>query len=137
MNIMFFLTPKSSLTVLYDDMNFGEGMEILTASTYTAMPLLTREGRYLGALSEGDFLRAIQAQKSIVQLAGLSLRRLERGLTSRPLRADAQLRDVVEVVLNQNFVPVIDDREYFVGIITRKRVLDYCLSHLEEFGYHI
>lgn len=134
MNIMFFLTPKSSLTLLYDDMTFEQGMEILTNSTYTAMPLLTREGRYLGALTEGDFLRAIRDQRSIVQLAGLPLGKMARGVATRPLRADAQLRDVVEVVLNQNFVPVIDDREYFVGIITRKRVLDYCLSHLAEFG---
>lgn len=133
MNIMFFLTHKGNLTVLYEDMTFEQGMEVLTKTTYTALPLLTRQGRYLGALTEGDFLRAIAKQGSIVQLAGQALGKLERGVISRPLRVDAQLQDVGNVVLNQNFVPVIDDRDYFIGIITRRKILDYCLSNLSEF----
>ena len=30
--------------------------------------------------------------------------------------------------MNQNFVPVIDDRKVFIGIVTRRDILQYCYN---------
>lgn len=135
MNIMFFLTHKSELVLLYDDMTVAQGMEIFCNTSYTAVPVLTREGRYLGTLTEGDFLHAIMKRGSFREIKDNSIAQIARHITNKPVRAEAQVWDLVETVLNQNFVPVIDDRDFFVGIVTRKKVLDYCLSHLEEFKH--
>ncbi len=37
----------------------------------------------------------------------------------------ATVEDLLERVLNQNFVPVVDDRNLFVGIITRSAVIKH------------
>ena len=44
---------------------------------------------------------------------------------NRPIRIYAKLEEVLVQVMDQNFVPVIDDRGMFMGIITRKSVMQY------------
>jgi predicted transcriptional regulator len=34
--------------------------------------------------------------------------------------------------MDQNFIPVVDDRDYFIGIITRKDIMRYINSKLKE-----
>ena len=36
--------------------------------------------------------------------------------------------ELVEAAMNQNFVPVVDDKGDFIGIVTRSRILKYCLQ---------
>ena len=33
---------------------------------------------------------------------------------------------MVIMSMSQNFVPVVDDRQAFIGIVTRKDILQYC-----------
>ena len=56
MNIAYFLIPKSSVAYLYDDFTFRQGLEKMRHHGYTAIPVITRDGRYMGTVSEGDFL---------------------------------------------------------------------------------
>ena len=44
-----------------------------------------------------------------------------------PVRVTTSMQDLVERATYQNFVPVVDDRGVFIGIITRKDVL-LCFS---------
>ena len=56
MNIAYFLLPKSRIAYLYDDFTFRQGLEKMRNRGYTAIPVITRDGRYVGTASEGDFL---------------------------------------------------------------------------------
>ena len=38
---------------------------------------------------------------------------------------DFELKDIFERAMDQNFVPVIDDGNHFIGIITRKKILNH------------
>ena len=55
-NIAYFLQPKSRIAYLYDDFTFRQGLEKMRNRGYTAIPVITRDGRYAGTVSEGDFL---------------------------------------------------------------------------------
>ena len=35
------------------------------------------------------------------------------------------MENLFDKVMNQNFVPVVDDKKVFIGIVTRKDVLAY------------
>ena len=35
------------------------------------------------------------------------------------------MNELVEIAINQNFVPVLDDRNLFIGIVTRKDIMLY------------
>ena len=56
MNVLFFLTPKSEVAYLKDEWTLRQGIEKLEYSGYTAIPMIDKEGHYLGVVTEGDFL---------------------------------------------------------------------------------
>jgi predicted transcriptional regulator len=45
-----------------------------------------------------------------------------------PVRITANVEELVLQALEQNFVPVVDDRDMFMGIITRRSILSYCIE---------
>jgi CBS domain-containing protein len=36
------------------------------------------------------------------------------------------MHDLVERAKGQNFVPVVDDKDAFIGIVTRSAIIKYC-----------
>ena len=58
-----------------------------------------------------------------------------RRATYKPVHADADMEDLLDRAINQNYVPVIDDQGYFIGIITRKEIIKYCYKEMKELSY--
>ena len=56
MNLAYYLTPKSNVAYLYDDYTFRQGLEKMRHHNYRAIPVISRDGQYVGTVSEGDFL---------------------------------------------------------------------------------
>ena len=132
MNIMLFLTHKSEVTYLFDDYTIAQGLQILHETSYTAIPLISREGKYLGTVTEGDFLWALNDPEVWKDRETLRMDTVKRHIRNKPVRANVQISDLMHTALHQNFVPVIDDRDCFVGIVTRQRILDYCITEMER-----
>ena len=47
-----------------------------------------------------------------------------------PVRVTANMHDLVERASGQNFIPVVDDKETFIGIVTRSSIIKYCHDQL-------
>ena len=132
MNIAYFLLPKSRIAYLYDDFTFRQGLEKMRNRGYTAIPVITRDGRYVGTVSEGDFLWRILEPGASGQDGSFSMRDMER-LQIRdilksdrpPVRITVSMEDLVTSAMKQNFVPVVDDLGSFIGIVTRKDIIRY------------
>ena len=56
MNILFFLTPKSDVVYIYSDDTLKQALEKMEYYRYSALPILTKNGHYLGTITEGDLL---------------------------------------------------------------------------------
>ena len=56
MNILFFLTPKSEVAYIYDDQTLRQVLEIMEYHRYTAVPVINKQGKYIGTITEGDML---------------------------------------------------------------------------------
>ena len=54
MNVALFLSPKNDIVYLYDDMTVRQAMEKMEYHRYQCLPVLTRDGRYSGVITEGD-----------------------------------------------------------------------------------
>ncbi len=130
MNIAFLLKPKSQVAYLVEGSSFRQGMEKLRRYGYTAIPVISKDGRYLGCISEGDFLW------NIMSLGSLATEDMEKARIDDiisvdrmpPVRVTANAEELLSRALEQNFVPVVDDRGIFVGIITRRAILSYCIE---------
>lgn len=130
MNVLFFLTPKSELAYLYDDFSLRQALEKMEHYRYSAVPIINRKGNYMGTLTEGDLLWDIK-DKYLLDLhkaEDIPLSQIRRHLYNEPVNVNCEIEDLVLTSMNQNFVPVIDDNQIFIGIITRKDIIQYCYN---------
>lgn len=133
MNILFFLTPKSEVAYLYDTDSLEQALKKMESHRYSAIPIIAREsGRYVGTLTEGDLLWNIRDNENLpLQSAEkLSIMEIERNRDNEPVEADADMEDLINKAVNQNFVPVVDGDQCFIGIIKRKDIILYLSSRL-------
>lgn len=59
---------------------------------------------------------------------------IPRRASYKAVRANADMESLLDCAINQNFVPVIDDSGYFIGIITRKEIIKYCYKELKKLS---
>jgi CBS domain-containing protein len=133
MNVAFFLIPKSHVAYLMEGSSLRQGMDKLRRHGYTAIPVVGQDGRYLGSINEGDFLWNIMSMGSLEQ-TDLEAARIDDIVSDRtpPVTVNTPLGELMEHLLDQNFVPVVDDRDMFMGIVTRRSVMAYLMSHVPE-----
>ena len=125
MNVISLLTPKAQVAYLYEDFTIRQGLEKLRARGYTAIPVLDRSGFYVGTVSEGDFLWHILDWKdnSLRSKEKLPLRQVLRPDFIPAVRVDITPAELLERAMRQSFIPVVDDRGAFVGIVTRQNII--------------
>ncbi len=134
MNIAFFLKPKVSVAFLYSDFTIRQSLEKMRYYGYTAIPVINREGKYVGTVSEGDFLwfitSYIKSQFDISEktLEEISLSKIIRTESYKPVTITSNMDELLNVAMNQNFVPVIDDLGSFSGIVTRRDIIKYLVE---------
>ena len=128
MNILFYLVPKSEVMYLYDDYSLRQAMEKMEYHKYSAVPIINRAGNYVGTLTEGDILWELKDRKlaNLQEAEEIMLRHTNRKRDNEPVNVNCNIEDLVMTSMNQNFVPVIDDNGIFIGIVTRKSIIEYC-----------
>ena len=131
-NILFSLTPKAMCAFLYDDYTVRQALEKMEASGYAALPILNKRGEYRGTLTEGDLLWALKnmCYMDIRQAEAHKIMAISRRKDNVPVRVTADMHDLVDRARSQNFVPVVDDKDAFIGIITRSAIIRYCQDKL-------
>ena len=131
-NILFFLTPKAMCAYLHDDYTLRQALEKMESAGYAALPILNKWGEYRGTLTEGDLLWAIKnmCYMDIRQAEAHRIMEISRRRDNIPVRVNTSMQDLVHRASSQNFVPVVDDKDAFIGIITRGAIIKYCSQQL-------
>ena len=133
MNIAYLLTPKHRVAYLYDDNTMRQGLEKLRHHGRSAVPVINRKGQYVGTVSEGDFLWRLLPDEgdacSMKELERLHVRDILRENPS--VRITASAGELLDTIVRHNFVPVVDDLNSFIGIVTRQDIIR-CLAEEKE-----
>ena len=117
---------------LYDDYTVRQALEKMESAGYAALPILNRRGEYRGTLTEGDVLWAMKniCYMDIRQAEAHRIMEIARHKDYLPVRVTTSMHELIERATSQNFVPVVDDKDTFIGLITRKAIIHYCLEQL-------
>lgn len=131
-NILFFLTPKAMCAFVYDDYTVRQALEKMEAAGYAALPILNKRGEYRGTLTEGDLLWALKnmCYMDMRQAEARKIMEITRRRDNIPVRVTTSMYDLVQRASTQNFVPVVDDKDAFIGIVTRGSIIKYCNQQL-------
>lgn len=133
MNILFFLTPKCDVAYVKEEDSLRNTLEKMEFHRYSAIPVLSKDGKFAGTLTEGDLLWEIKNQLN------LDLKEAEKVLVKDiPMRKhfeavgiNSSMEGLVARSLTQNFVPVVDDLGHFIGIVKRRDLMDYLYRHAD------
>ena len=133
-NILFFLTPKAMCAFLYEDYTVRQALEKMEAAGYAALPILNKRGEYRGTLTEGDLLWAFKnmCYMDMRQAEARRITEITRRKDNVPVRVTADMKDLVQRASSQNFVPVVDDKDTFIGIVTRGAIMKYCYESIYQ-----
>ncbi len=140
MNILRFIIPKSQVVYISDTATVRQALEKMQYHRYIAIPVLDREGKYIGTLRSDDIFSYFLREGSFDRRSAEEdmAKELISGLHCVPLVHSSTVTELIEGVREHNFVPVVDDRGCFIGIILRRTVMDYLLdlyrSHEADSG---
>ena len=111
--------------MLHKSYTLRQGIEKLRQYGFAAVPVIDEEGRYCGTVTEGDLLRQVLQHENKAEWEQIPLREAMRTDVKKPVNVMADMDELLSVAVNQNFVPVVDDRGMFIGIVTRQDILRY------------
>ena len=131
-NILFFLTPKAMCAFLYDDYTIRQALEKMESAGFSSLPILNKRGEYRGTLTEGDLLWALKniCYMDMRQAEAHRIMTISRSKDYIPVRVTTNMYDLVDRAKSQNFVPVVDDKDAFIGIVPRSAIIKYCQQKL-------
>lgn len=134
MNILLFLTPKDSVAYIFDDFTLRQTLEKMKRSKFAAVPIIARDGRYIGTITEGDLLWNVKDSHSLNlrKAEKTPIKEIGRRMDNLPVRIGTGMDELITAATKQNFVPVVDDRDVFIGIITRKDIIKYMHNKLNS-----
>ncbi|WP_067554240.1 CBS domain-containing protein [Faecalibaculum rodentium] len=125
-NLFFFLTNKKQTSFLYDNLSLRDGMWLMREHGYTSVPVVAPDGEYKGAVTEGDFLYYLTDHPD-TDLDTITIGEILRPGFMHAVPFNVSMGELLAASLEQNFVPVVDDRNIFIGIVTRKNILAYLM----------
>lgn len=132
MNIAFFLTPKKDVVYQKQTSTMRQAMERMEYHRYSAIPILDDDGGYVGTLTEGDLLWKLKNTPGLnfSNTSKILISEIPRHFINEPVRIDCNIEDLLATAAKQNFVPVIDDNDKFIGIIKRSDIINYCIENM-------
>ncbi|TGE39390.1 CBS domain-containing protein [Desulfosporosinus fructosivorans] len=128
MNVAFFLIPKKDIVYLKETATMRQALERMEYHTYSAVPLINDEGEYVGTITEGDLLWKLKNTPGLTfqNTEDIFLSEVAQHVQNSPVTIDAQIEDLISRAVVQNFVPVVDDQQIFIGIVRRREMIEYC-----------
>lgn len=110
-----------------------QALEKMESCRYAALPILAKDGTYCGTLTEGDLLWAIKNLKveNIRDMENYGIMKIPHRKDNQPVSVSNKVEDLLVKAVDQNFVPVIDDRNTFIGIITRRAIMQYFMEQYQ------
>lgn len=134
MNILLWLTPKSEVDYIVDDASLFKTLQTMQNRKFAAIPIISKNGKYVGTITSGDILGCIKENfdLSIKASADFPVRNVKRTRDNRAISVNATMDEVITLALTENFVPVVDDEDNFIGIITRREIINWLHQQLKK-----
>ncbi len=133
-NLLQITTLKAATFYLDSNMTVRQAFEKFAYHKFTVVPVLDEKGCYVTSLSEGDILRFIHECGTFdpVKAEKTNILEIERYRPYNAVSVDATLDELYALALTQNFIPVVDDRDVFIGIVKRRDVFVYLKTQIDN-----
>ena len=132
LNILFFITPKVEVEYVYDYYTIRQAMEKMEYHRYTSIPIINKKGEYVATITEGDLLWKIKSRFedkqddiNLKSLENIDIKNIDKYNDYKTVSINSDMENIISLAINQNFIPVVDDKNIFIGIIKRSDIISY------------
>lgn len=132
MNVLSFLKPTHEVILLFNDDTLKHALEVMTEHRFTSIPVVDHAYNYVGTLTEGDILHFILKKIDCLnedKMEKLFVTDIKRHRDYETISVNATMPLLLSKAKNENFVPVLDQNEKFIGIVTRRKLIEYFFDH--------
>lgn len=133
-NIIEYLTPKSETYYIDLDSTVRQALEKFDFHKFSVVSVIDKDGYFINTISEGDILRAIKNDFNF-NMSVANKKKIEnipRYREYKALRVNSSLDEVIQLSINQNFIPITDDRGIYIGIIRRSTIINLIYNKYKE-----
>ena len=135
-SLISLITPKKQTAFMSSDSTVRQALERFDVHKFTIVPLVDSDGHYCGTLSEGDLLRFMKNEVDfdIKKAEHVKVCDIEHHRSYQALGVEALLAEVFALSLEQNFIPLVDDNNIYIGIIKRREIIKYLSKNVDKLA---
>ena len=133
MNILFFIITKDKTQFVLSSFSLRQTLEKMESCGYTSLPIINDKGEYIATITEGDILRYVKKNNNLTLKSSEKVNVLDVSIKKvvKSIKIYSNMEDLIDIALDQNFVPVVDDSNIFIGIITRRAIISYFANEIK------
>jgi len=119
------------VVVIRYDQSYREAVEILTENRLTGLPVVDGQGKLIGFISEKDILRECNSVER--PDPNFLEKKIKYQRKVRSIRFDTPIDEIAKILARRPFrhIPVVDEKLYLKGIITRRDLIRIMYLRLE------
>jgi CBS domain-containing protein len=131
-----FIIPKEKVVVIDPEWSLERALLVLTRKGTTSVPVINQEGQVEGIISKTDILDFLLNKSRDEEIDFSQLRkhkvREAMNLNHSGILANSIFSFAFEVLINRSYIPIIDVKNQFVGILTRKVMMEKVIEYFQE-----
>ncbi len=133
MNVLTLLIPKHDVDVITSGDTLRQAISKMNYHHFQNIPIISEQGHYLYSISSGDLLFYLTEHNlTLKEAEEVSLEVVPVFRQVIPLPITASMEEIRDLLLDQNYVPMVDDKGIFIGIITRKSFASKAMTLIKE-----
>jgi len=116
--------PASEVAVVGSNNTLDHALLLMTSNQYSVVPVIDEKSKMQGLISMPIIMEAIMDIEDVQfdQLDGITVGEIMN--TDFPVTTlDYELEDVLHTLVHNAFIPVVDESNALIGIITRQEIL--------------
>jgi CBS domain-containing protein len=131
-----FIIPKEQVVVVEPDWSLERALLILTRKGTNSVPVINRDGQVEGVISKTDILdfmlKICQGNEFDFSLLRQHTVHEAMNKNHSGILANSIFSFAFEVLVNRSYIPIIDLKGKFVGILTRKVMMEQVIEYFKE-----
>ncbi|MBA4544461.1 MULTISPECIES: CBS domain-containing protein [Thermoactinomyces] len=131
-----FIIPKEKVVVVDPDWSLERALLVLTRKATNSVPVINQKGQIDGIISKTDILDFLlkMEKKDTIDFSRLGKHKVKDAMDKNHsgILANSIFSFAFEVLVNRSYIPIIDLKGQFVGILTRKVMMEQVIEYFKK-----
>lgn len=131
------IIPKEDVVTIDPEWSLERALLVLTRRQTSSVPVINGHGQVEGIISKTsilDFMLHISRDSQEIDFSGLSEHQVKEAMdrNHQGIMANSIFSFAFEILVNRSYIPIINEKNQFVGILTRKGLMEKVIEYFQQ-----